>query len=266
MNRSCRVTSCMMLMAACAVLPQAASAQDSYPSKPIRIIVPYSAGTPPDVVTRIIANKLTGSMGQTVIVDNRPGATGTVGLQELMRQPADGYTIMTMLQPVTVAPALYGNFPYDFGRDLAAVGQFTTYYNVLVVHPTVPARNVAELVGLIKAKPTDFNFGSGGNGTPAHLAGELFKLQAGVGSAHVGYNQFPQAVADLVGGRLQYMFITSSVIVPHIQTGKVRALAVTGAKRIAALPDVPTMIEAGYELRISDEDGLVVRTDAAQRD
>jgi tripartite-type tricarboxylate transporter receptor subunit TctC len=105
----------MMLMAACAVLPRGANAQDSYPSKPIRIIVPYSAGTPPDVVTRIIANKLTASMGQSVIVDNRPGATGTVGLQELLRQPADGYTIMTMLQPVTVAPALYANFPYDFG-------------------------------------------------------------------------------------------------------------------------------------------------------
>jgi tripartite-type tricarboxylate transporter receptor subunit TctC len=131
---------------------------------------------------------------------------------------------------------------------------------VLVVHPSVPARTVVELVDLIKTKPADFNFGSGGSGTPAHLAGELFKLQTGIGSTHVPYNQFPQAVADLVGGRLQFMFITSSVIVPHIQAGKVRALAVTGAKRIPALPDVPTMIEAGYkDFEISGWDGLVVR-------
>lgn len=247
--------------AASALLPKTADAQDSWvPSKPIRTIVPYSVGTPPDVVTRIVAAKMTTNIGQSVYVENRPGATGTVGLGELLRQPPDGYTIMTMLQPISVAPALYPGLTVDLARDLNAVGQFTSYCNVLTVHPSIPARTVAELVALLKAKPGDFNFGSGGSGTPAHLSGELFKQQAGVSATHVPYNQFPQAVGDLLQGRLQFMFVTSSVIVPHIQTGRVRALAVTGVKRISALPDVPTMIESGYpDFDVSGWDGFVVR-------
>ncbi|WP_447922243.1 Bug family tripartite tricarboxylate transporter substrate binding protein [Achromobacter aegrifaciens] len=261
MSRRAALRSTLALVSS-TLLAKGARAQDPpFPTKPIRTIVPYSVGTPPDVVTRIIAAKMTTSLGQSVYVENRPGATGTVGLAELLRQPPDGYTIMTMLQPISVAPALYPGLTVDLARDLGAVGQFTSYCNVLAVHPSIPAKTAAELVALLKARPNDYNFGSGGSGTPAHLAGELFKQQAGVSATHVPYNQFPQAVGDLLQGRLQFMFVTSSVIVPHIQTGRVRALAVTGTKRISALPDVPTMIEAGFpDFDVSGWDGFVVRS------
>jgi tripartite-type tricarboxylate transporter receptor subunit TctC len=233
----------------------------TYPSKPIRAIVPYSVGTPPDIVTRLVADKMTAGLGQPVLVENRPGATGTVGLSEFARQPADGYTLYTMLLPVSVAPALYPNLQLDFGKIMEPVGQFTWYYNVLVVHPDVKATTVKELVELLKAGQANYSFASGGNGTPAHLSGELFKLQARVKATHVPYNQFPQGIADLVAGRVQFMFLTSSVSVPLIQSGKLRAMASTGLDRPAALPSIPTMIEEGYkDFVVRGWDGLVVRT------
>ena len=232
----------------------------AYPSKPIRTIVPYSVGTPPDIVTRLVADKMTAGLGQPVVVENRPGATGTVGLSEFARQPADGYTLYNMLLPVSVAPALYPNLQLDFRKIMEPVGQFTWYYNVLVVHPDVKATTVKELVELLKAGQANYSFASGGNGTPAHLSGELFKLQAGVKATHVPYNQFPQGIADLVAGRIQFMFLTSSVSVPLIQSGKLRAMASTGPERPAALPVIPTMVEEGYkDFVVRGWDGLVVR-------
>lgn len=249
-----------LLSAAIAVTAFAVTAQ-TYPSKPIRAIVPYSVGTPPDIVTRLVADKMTAGLGQPVLVENRPGATGTVGLSEFARQPADGYTLYTMLLPVSVAPALYPNLQLDFGKIMEPVGQFTWYYNVLVVHPDVKATTVKELVELLKAGQANYSFASGGNGTPAHLSGELFKLQARVKATHVPYNQFPQGIADLVAGRVQFMFLTSSVSVPLIQSGKLRAMASTGLDRPAALPSIPTMIEEGYkDFVVRGWDGLVVRT------
>jgi tripartite-type tricarboxylate transporter receptor subunit TctC len=200
-----------------------------------------------------------------VLVENRPGATGTVGFTELTRQPADGYTMYNMLMPVSVAPALYPQLGLDFKKSMDPVGQFTWYYNVLVVHPSVQATNVQELVQLLKAKQQSFSFASGGNGTPAHLSGELFKLQAGVEAQHVPYNQFPLGIADLVAGRIQFMFLTSSVSVPLVQSGKVRGLAVTGSQRLEALPSVPTMMELGYkDFLVRGWDGLVVRAGTPQ--
>ena len=237
-----------------------AVAAQTYPTKPIRAIVPYSVGTPPDIVTRLVADRMTAGLGQPVLVENRPGATGTVGLSEFARQPADGYTLYTMLLPVSVAPALYPNLQLDFKKIMEPVGQFTWYYNVLVVHPDVKATNVKELVELLRAGQANYSFASGGNGTPAHLSGELFKLQADVKATHVPYNQFPQGIADLVAGRVQFMFLTSSVSVPLIQSGKLRALASTGLDRPAALPSIPTMIEEGYkDFVVRGWDGLVVR-------
>jgi tripartite-type tricarboxylate transporter receptor subunit TctC len=232
----------------------------SWPAKTVKIIVPYSAGTPPDIVSRLVADKMGIGLGQPVLVENRPGATGTVGLTELTRQPADGYTLYNMLMPVSVAPALYPQLSLDLKKAMDPVGQFTWYYNVLVVHPGVKATNVQELVQLLKEKRENYSFASGGNGTPAHLSGELFKLQTGIDAQHVPYNNFPQGIGDLVAGRIQFMFLTSSVSVPLVQSGKVRALAVTGSERLPQIPAVPTMVELGYkEFLVRGWDGLVVR-------
>jgi tripartite-type tricarboxylate transporter receptor subunit TctC len=248
-----------VLAAILSLLALPAGAQ-SFPAKPVRLIVPYSVGTPPDIVSRLIADRMGAGLGQPVLVENRPGATGTVGFMELTRAPADGYTMYNMLMPVSVAPALYPQLGLDFRKSMDPVGQFTWYYNVLVVHPSVKATNVQELVQLLKAKQQNFSFASGGNGTPAHLSGELFKLQAGIEAQHVPYNQFPQGIADLVAGRIQFMFLTSSVSVPLVQSGKVRGLAVTGGQRLEQLPSIPTMMELGYkDFLVRGWDGLVVR-------
>jgi tripartite-type tricarboxylate transporter receptor subunit TctC len=238
----------------------ASTAAAQFPSKPVRVIVPYSVGTPPDIVTRLVADKMSAGLGQPVVVDNRPGATGTVGLADLGRQAADGYTMYNLLLPVSVAPALYPLQGIEFKKLVEPIGQFTWYYNVLVVHPDVKALTVRELVDLLKAGG-NYAFASGGNGTPAHLSAELFKIQAQVKATHIPYNQFPQGIADLVAGRVQFMFLTSSVSVPLVRSGKVRALAVTGSARLGALPNVPTMIEEGYkDFLVRGWDGLVVKT------
>ena len=244
---------------ALAIVPATTFAQ-TFPSKPLRLIVPYSVGTPPDILGRIVADRMQGTLGQPIVVENRPGATGTIGLAELARQPADGYTVLAMPMPVSVAPVLYPDLKLDLTRDLAPVGQMAWSCNVRVVHPEVQAQRVAELVAVLKAQPNKLSFGSGGNGTPAHLAGELFKLQAGVSALHVPYVQFPQAIGDLVAGRLQFMFLASAPAVAQISAGKLRPLAVTGPARLEVLKDVPTMTEAGFpEFVMRDWQGLVVR-------
>ena len=232
----------------------------AHPSKPIRLIVPYGAGTPPDISSRLIAVRMGDSLGQPIIVENKPGATGLVGLKELGRAPADGYTLYTFLTPQTVTPVLYPGQIDSLLKEIEPIGQYDKTFSVLVVHPGVAASSVKDLVGALKAKPGEFSFPSGGNATPAHLMGELFKQRYDVAATHVPYNQFPQAIADLTTGRTQFMFLTSTVAVPNVQAGKLRAIAVTGEKRLPALPSVPTVVELGHrDLLIANWDGLVAK-------
>jgi len=226
-------------------------------------VVPTSVSTPVDILSRIVAEKMGTALGQPIAVDNRPGATGIVGAEEVLKHPADGYTLLTVMMPLTVAPSIYPNVPFDLRKDFEPVGQTAFSCNVLVVHPSVPARSATELAALLNSQPGKLNFSSGGYGTPAHVSGELFKQLTGTEALHVPYNQFPQAIADLVGGQNQFMFAATPPVIGHVSSGKLRALAVTGPRRIAALKDVPTMIEAGYpDFVVGDWQGLVVRSGA----
>ena len=223
--------------------------------------MPTAPGTPIDVVTRIVTARMAKDLGTSVFVENKAGASGTLGAQDVLRSPADGYTLMTVFMPMSVAPSiLTRGTPFDLQKDFAPVGQTVWSYNVLVVHPSVPARSAAELVALLKAQPGKLSYPTGGLGTPAHMTGELFKIQTKTFAVHVPYNQFGQAISDLVGGTHQFMFAASAPVIPFIEQGRLRALAVTGAKRIPALPQVPTLAELGYtDLVVRDWQGLMVR-------
>lgn len=244
----------------CALAPLAAVGQ-AYPSKPIRLVVPWPPGTPADVAGRSVAERMSASLGQSVFVENKPGAAGTVGLADVLRQPADGYTVYMLSSASLVAPLLYPAQPVDFLKSLEPVGHVAWSYNVLVTPGSTPAGSVRDLVALAKAKPDTLSFPSGGNGTPAHLAGELFRQQTGSQTVHVPYNQFAMAIGDLVAGRTQFMFLTASAAIPQIAGGKLRPLAVTSARRLPALPAVPTMAEEGYaDFMLRSFDGMMVRS------
>jgi tripartite-type tricarboxylate transporter receptor subunit TctC len=233
----------------------------SYPTGVIRFVVPNSASTPPDILARIVATALADLEGWKTIVEDRPGAVMMLGIGEVLKQPADGQTVFSVTTPITAVPALMPKAAIDLDRDFAPVVRIGTGYNVLVVNPSVPVHSVAELIDYLKKDPGKHTFSSGGFGTPAHLLGELFKLDTGVQATHVPYNQFPQAIADLLAGVNTYQFITLLPVVQLINTGKLRALAVMGHKRNPALPDAPTIAEAGYP-RLTAEDwaGLLVKS------
>jgi len=250
---------------ALAMAAQTARSQ-TYPSKPVRLVVPAAVSTPVDILSRVIAEKVSARLGQPVVVESKPGATGAVGAQEVLKQPADGYTLMTLHMPMSVAQTLYSKVAFDLRRDFVPIGQTAWSYNVLVVHPAVKADAVKDLIDLLKRQPGKLSYSSGAPGTPAHVAGELFKLRAGVEAMHVSYNQFPQAIADLLGGRNHFMFAATPPMIPHIAAGKLRALAVTGPKRIAALSDVPTMTEAGFDdFVVRDWQGFVAKAGTPPR-
>ena len=227
----------------------------------IRIVLGGPAGTPPDIITRIVANELGQSEGWRIVVENKPGAIGTIAAAEVLKQPADGHTILGIALGSTAAPALLPTISVRLDNDFAPVIKLITSHHVLVVNPSVPAKSMAELVALLKAHPDKFTFSSGGFGTPAHLTGEQFKLHTGARAAHVPYRALPQAIGDLLNGTNHYQFITALQVLDLIAAGKLRALAVTAPKRLPALKDVPTVVEAGFpQLVIEEWVGWVVKS------
>jgi tripartite-type tricarboxylate transporter receptor subunit TctC len=239
------------------------SAQTAFPTGTVRLVAPFSASTPPDIISRIIAKELSEGENWRVIVENRPGGVTTIAANDVLMQPADGHNLYAMSVPSVAAPSLVPNISYHFDQDFDPVIKASVSYNVLVVNPSVPANSVAELVALLKSQPDKLTFSSGGFGTPAHLIGEAFKLQTGTKAQHVPYAQFPQAIGDLLNGTNAFMFVTMLPVVDLIKTGKLRALAVTASKRVAVLPDVPTIVEAGFpSLVVEDWVGFAVKRGA----
>lgn len=229
-----------------------ASAQ-SFPSKPIRLISPYAAGGANDIVCRVIAEKLSEVMGQTVLVDNKPGAGSMVGSNILVKAPADGYTIMMADIAHGANPALRKTMPYDTLKDFAPVVLVAELPTVLLVNPSVPASSIAELVAYAKRNPGKLNYSSSGFGSTNHLAAEVFKDELGLDIVHVPYQGGGEAMNALLGGQVQMLFITLPASLPHIKAGKVRALALTGARRMDSLPDVPTVAETvlpGFDINL----------------
>jgi len=224
---------------------QTTAGEPGYPSKPIRFVVPYFPGGTPDIQGRRLAEKLRGRLGQTIVIDNRPGANASIGMGIVARAPADGYTIIIApVGPWAVNPHLY-KLPYDVLKDFAPIIHVTSTPGVLVVHPSVPAKSVKELISLARRKPGELNYGSTGVGGFGHMSGELFLLMAKVRMTHVPHKSIAAALAQLMGGHIEVLFNVASPTIPQIKTGKVRGLATTGAKRLDALPDLPTMSEAG---------------------
>ena len=233
-------------------LPQA------YPSKPIRLFVSTGPGAPPDVMARLLAEKLVVSLGQPVIVENRPGASGSIGMAAVAKAPPDGHTIGIFSMGYTTAPSMVAQLPYDTERDLVPVTMLARDSNLLVVTANLPAKSVAELVALAKAKPGQLKFASGGNSTPAHLAGELLKREAGLDIVHIPYKTPPAGAAAVLAGDVDMMFGATVAVTPHIKSGRVRVLATATPKRIPAYPDVPTLVELGYpNVVISNWSGIV---------
>jgi len=222
------------------------AAADAYPSKPIRFVVPYPAGGPLDTIARLLGQKVSESVKQPVVVDNKPGAGGNIGADAVAKSPADGYTIlMGAVATHAINPTLYASIPYDPVRDFIPVTQVASTPNVLVVNPSVPAASVREFIAYAKANPGKLNFGSGSTGSAGHLAGELFKTQAGVEMTHVPYKGAAPAMNDLVGGQIQLMFDNLASSLGQVKAGRVRALAVTTARRTSLAPDLPTIAESG---------------------
>jgi tripartite-type tricarboxylate transporter receptor subunit TctC len=223
----------------------AASAQP-YPTKPIRFVVPYPAGGPLDTVARLLGQKVSESVKQPVIVDNKPGAGGNIGADVVAKSAPDGYTIlMGAVATHAINPTLYASIPYDPVRDFQPITQVASTPNVLIVNNSVPATSVREFIAYAKANPGKLNFGSGSTGSAGHLAGELFKAMAGVDMVHVPYKGAAAAMQDLIGGRVQLMFDNYASAATQVRAGTVKALAVTTAKRSALAPDLPTIAESG---------------------
>ncbi|MBR1144641.1 tripartite tricarboxylate transporter substrate binding protein [Bradyrhizobium sp. AUGA SZCCT0431] len=222
-----------------------ATAQD-YPSRPVKIVVPFPAGGSNDIIARIVAQKLGERTGQTFLIENRAGAGGNIGADAVATSEPDGHTLLlTAPPPLTINAALYKTLPYDPAKAFAPVALVASVPIVLAVHPSVEARNVGELIGLAKAKPGTINFGSSGNGSTNHLAGELLKSMTGINIVHLPYRGAAPAMNDLIAGHIPMMFDNIPAVLPQVQAKTIRAIAVAGAKRASALPDVPTVAESG---------------------
>ncbi len=224
----------------------AAHASDTYPARPVRMILPVAPGGGSDITARAMAPKLAEIWGQQVIIDNRPGAGGMMGMEIAARANPDGYTIIqSSIGPSAVDVSLHEKLPYDPVKDFTPVARGVSALNILVVHPSLPVRSVKDLIAYAKANPTRLNFGSSGVGHADHLAGELFKSLAGVNMEHVAYKGGAPAMTELLGGNIEIIFATLSTAVPYMKSGRIRTIAVTSGKRIPALPDVPTVAESG---------------------
>ena len=222
------------------------AAAQSWPAKPIKVVVPYPAGGFYDTIARLVGAKMTEELGQPIVVENRVGAGGIVGTDYVAKSPPDGYTLMVGgIGPHGINAGLYKKLPYDPVRDFEPIVHVVNAANILVVHPSVPARNIEELVALARAKPGELNYASNGSGTSPHLAAEMFATAMGVKLTHIPYKGSAPAVTAMLGGQTHMAFNNAGDIIEHIRAGKLRPLAVTGARRLPVLPDVPTMQEAG---------------------
>jgi len=233
------------VLASLALLTAAAQAQ-TYPSKPIRFIVPFAPGGGSDLVARTVGQKITEALGQPVIIDNRTGAAGMIGAEVAAKSPADGHTLLLGSNgPLAINPSLYPKMPYDAVRDFAPVSLVTIMPFVLVTHPALPVKTVKELIALARARPNQLNYGSPGNGSTTHLANELLKSMTGIQITHIPYKGVAPAAIDLISGQVQMMSGDLSTLLPHVRSGRMRAIAVTGAKRSSLVPEIPTVAESG---------------------
>jgi tripartite-type tricarboxylate transporter receptor subunit TctC len=245
-HKTTRGFACAFAAGLAAAFAQGAVAQ-SYPAKPVRFVVPFVPGGPTDIQGRMLGEKLSQRLGQQVLVDNRGGAGGNIGMELTAKAPADGYTIViATVGTWAVNPHLY-KLPFDVVKDFAPIIQISTSPGVLVVHPSVPAKTVKDLVALAKARPGQLNYGSSGVGGFGHISGELFTLMSGTKMTHIPYKSSAPSLTDLIAGQIEVLFNNAISTVPHVKANKVRALATTGAKRLAVLAELPTIDEAGIK-------------------
>jgi tripartite-type tricarboxylate transporter receptor subunit TctC len=247
-----------------AALSAPAFAQDNYPSRPIRVIVPFAPGGGLDISTRLIGQKLTEKWGQNIVVDSRPGAATIVGTEIASNAAPDGYTLLMITTTFAINPGLYPKLPYDPLKDFTPVTQLNSQPNVIVVAPSFPGKSVKDLIAMAKGKPGELTFASPGAGSAPHLSAEMFQRQAGVSMIHVPYKGIPPAVTDVLGGRVTMLFTTTISAAPHIKAGKLRAVAITSAKRQPSMPDVPTVGETLPGYRAEAFQGMVAPAGVSQ--
>jgi tripartite-type tricarboxylate transporter receptor subunit TctC len=232
--------------AAALALAAFAHAHAQWPDRPVKLIVSFAPGGVHDTLARVLQPRLTESLGQPIVIENRPGAGGNIAAEAVAKSPADGYTFLVASEAIATNEYLYGSMVYDPYRDLAPVAKLADYPMALIAHPSVPADNVKELIALAKAKPGSLSYGSAGIGTSGHLAGELLNSAEGINLVHVPYKGGAPALADLVAGRIQVMFLSVSLSAPQAKQGRIKVLALTGDKRSDKLPEVPTTAEQGF--------------------
>ena len=247
------------ILAVAMVFAQFGAAAQTFPVKPVRVIIGNGPGTSPDIQMRILAEKLAAEWKQQLVIENMPGASGNIAAERVLAAPPDGYTLFyASIGPLAINMHLYSKLSYDIVRDFAPVTQVSRLSNLLLVHPSLPPKSVKELIALARKRPGELRYGSGGNGTSLHLAGEMLKVMAAINILHVPYKTSPQMTTDLIGGHLDLAFHNSPVAMPHVQSGRLRALAVTSDRRQPYAPELPTVAEAGvpgFEITIGG--GLV---------